>query len=412
VSALLAAGHSVLCGGRGGAKQDQSPACRHLEMDFSRDFDPVTWRRRLQGVDPSLDLVINAVGAIAPYGGQGLEAIHTRAPIALFDACATLGIRAINISALGANDAATSVFHLTKKAADDWLLGSSQDSVVLQPSLVYGVGGASARLFNLLASLPLIPVPGNGMQAVQPVHVEDLAAAVVVVAGGARQGLRVIPVVGPAPLSLGGFLAGLRQAMGMGRARFLPVPMWAVSVAMRVAGFAGARWASREALGMLVRGNTADPGPLRELLGRDPRPVAQFIQARERECTRLAASVAWLALLLRLSIAIVWLAAALVSALLYPIQGSVALVEHMGVNGDAAVALVYLGAAVDAAFGIATLLMRNRRLLWIGQCCVIVGYTAIITAWLPEYWLHPFGPVVKNIPLLAAIYALSELERR
>jgi hypothetical protein len=55
--------------------------------------------------------------------------------------------------------------------------------------------------------------------------------------------------------------------------------------------------------------------------------------------------------------------------------------------------------------------MRRRLWLWRAQLCVIIGYTALITIWLPGFWLHPFGPVVKNLPMLAAIYALHELER-
>jgi hypothetical protein len=42
---------------------------------------------------------------------------------------------------------------------------------------------------------------------------------------------------------------------------------------------------------------------------------------------------------------------------------------------------------------------------------VIVGYTAIITLWLPEYWLHPYGPVLKNLPLLAVLWLLYALDR-
>ena len=52
-------------------------------------------------------------------------------------------------------------YHLSKKAADDALLASSNNAVVVQPSLVYGPGGTSARLFNMIASLPLIPLPGE-----------------------------------------------------------------------------------------------------------------------------------------------------------------------------------------------------------------------------------------------------------
>ena len=62
--------------------------------------------------------------------------------------------------------------------------------------------------------------------------------------------------------------------------------------------------------------------------------------------------------------------------------------------------------------GIGTLVLRRRRLLWLAQAAVIVAYTLLITIWLPEFWLHPYGPVVKNIPLLAAIFLLYEMEPR
>ncbi|MFO7189016.1 MAG: DoxX-like family protein [Pseudomonadota bacterium] len=29
---------------------------------------------------------------------------------------------------------------------------------------------------------------------------------------------------------------------------------------------------------------------------------------------------------------------------------------------------------------------------------------------LPEYWLHPFGPLLKNVPLFAVILLLHEFE--
>ena len=34
----------------------------------------------------------------------------------------------------------------------------------------------------------------------------------------------------------------------------------------------------------------------------------------------------------------------------------------------------------------------------------------IITFFLPEYWLHPYGPVTKNLPVLALIALLWALE--
>ena len=81
-------------------------------------------------------------------------------------------------------------------------------------------------------------------------------------------------------------------------------------------------------------------------------------------------------------------------------------------HGAAAPLLLYGAATIDLALGIAVLAWRRRIWLWRLQMAVIAGYMAIITVALPEYWLHPFGPVLKNLPLLALILALHELERR
>jgi hypothetical protein len=39
-------------------------------------------------------------------------------------------------------------------------------------------------------------------------------------------------------------------------------------------------------------------------------------------------------------------------------------------------------------------------------------YTVVIAFKLPEFLLHPYGPLTKNLPMLAAIWLLYELEER
>lgn len=402
--ALGSAGHSVVCGGRGAMRAGEPGHAGHMQIDFMRDFDVHDWRRRLNGID----VVINAVGAIDERGGQNLEAIHVVAPRALFYACVWLNIRVINISALGADEGARTKFHITKKAADDYLLAMHGKAVVLQPSLVFGVDGESSRLFMTMASLPLVPLIGEGRQLVQPVHVDDLAKAVTAIVAKDSYFGRRIPIVGPAPLEMRVYLQMLRTAMGLGRARFLNVPA-ALAYSVARAGFA---WATPDMLQMLERGNTANPAYMRRLLGEPPRAPRDFIERAGRPAACVVAKLAWLAILLRLAVAFTWIATGILSAGVFPIEQSTAMVAAIGLPPAFSAPLVYLGAGVDIGLGIATLWARRRRRLWLAQIAVIVAYTGIITLWLPEFWLHPFGPLVKNIPLLATIYALYELERR
>lgn len=120
----------------------------------------------------------------------------------------------------------------------------------------------------------------------------------------------------------------------------------------------------------------------------------------------------WLLPLLRSSIAIVWLVSGVVTLGIYPVAESLAMLERVGLRGALAYAALYGAAALDIALGLATWLMRRRRSLWRLQIGVILGYSAIIALQLPELWLHPFGPLVKNLPILAALIVLHEFEPR
>lgn len=371
-------------------------------VDLARDHDAEAWMPHLEGID----IAVNAVGIFREARGQTFEAIHVRGPIALFEACGRRGVKVIQLSALGADEAAASAFHRTKKRADDALLALDVPSVVLQPSLVYGDDGASARLLATLASLPLVPLPGRGEQRVQPIHVDDVARAVVAIVRDGRFTRSRVPLVGPQPIALREFIAALRSGMGLGAARFLPVPdAW-----MDAAAALGLGMLDREALAMLRRGNAADAGAVTALLGRAPRPYASFVSSPR--AARADARLRWLAPILRVALAAMWIIAGVVSAFFYPLEDSLALLAATGLTGGAALAALYGAAALDLALGVATLVMKRRRALWIFQFLLVLAYTVIITVALPEQWLHPYGPVAKNLPILAAIALLYAWEDR
>lgn len=384
------------------------PALAHVPVDLTRDTAIDAWLPRVEGIDA----VVNAAGLLRESGSQRFEAIHVQAPIALFDACAMRGVRrVVQVSALGADDGARSRYHLSKKAADDHLRQLPLSFVIVQPSLVFGIDGTSAALFCRLAALPLLVLPGRGGQQVQPVHIDDVVDAL-------RRLIEApdvppqLALTGPSPMALRDFLASLRTAMGLQPTLSWPVPM----PILRLAAAAGERLPGalldRETLGMLERGNTAPCDGLARVLGRSPRPVSQFIAPGfERQALRERALLSWLLPLLRWSIALVWIVTGIVSAGVYPVADSIALLARAGIHGGLAVLMLYGAAALDLLLGVLTLVVR-RRWLWIAQIALILGYTLVITVRLPEFWLHPYGPVLKNLPMLAALWLLLAFEKR
>jgi uncharacterized protein YbjT (DUF2867 family) len=406
--ALGAAGYDVVCGVRDPAR---FPKGRAIAVDFARDHSEQDWLPRLEGID----YVVNAVGILRETRTASFQALHVAAPVALFRASHRAGVRKVlQVSALGADEQATSAYHRSKKRADDALAALALPWVIVQPSLVFGFGGTSAALFTRLAALPIVPVPGDGTQAIQPIHVDDLTAAFVQLLQTSEYDRQRIAAVGPRALTLREFLGILRRGMGLGDARFLRVPMALV----RIAAAAGDRLPGvlldRESLGMLVRGNVGPATQITAVLGRAPRPPEQFVEPEWAQAVATEARLAWLLPLLRVSVALVWIVTGIVSLGIYPVEESYALLGRVGLTGIAASLALYGAAILDLAFGVGILLMRRRRWRrrsWRAQMALIAGYTGIISFCLPEFWAHPYGPLTKNVPMLVAILLLHELER-
>jgi uncharacterized protein YbjT (DUF2867 family) len=411
VDALQAAGHQPVAAVRDvEAARQRWPGLAVVAIDFGRDHDPAVWRPRLAGIDA----VVNAVGLFQPQGQQSFESVHVRAPEALFAACVDCGVRrVVQLSALGADRDAATGYHLSKKQADDCLRSLPLVASVVQPSLVFGADGTSSRMLLRLASLPLPALPAGGRQWVQPLHVDDLAAAVVALLEHPDPPPQ-LAATGPAALTLRDYLQCLRNGLGLGRLRVLPLPM---PLARRLARLA-ARWPGSlltpDSLAMLERGNRADSAAITALLGAPPRECGRFIDAPARAGLRDALLLQPALRLLRFAIAAVWIATALVSFGLYPVADSFELLARSGVPTGLQPLALYGAATLDLLIGLGMLLLpaRWRPPLYLAQAALVLGYSAIIALRLPEFLLHPYAPILKNLPLLAGLWLLFRLERR
>jgi hypothetical protein len=108
----------------------------------------------------------------------------------------------------------------------------------------------------------------------------------------------------------------------------------------------------------------------------------------------------------------VWVVTGIVSAFYYPVQSSYELLARTGTPEWLMPVFLYGAAALDMLLGLMALAPRRSRRLWAMQAALVLAYTAVITLKLPEFWLHPYGPVLKNLPFLAGLWILYEFEER
>jgi uncharacterized protein YbjT (DUF2867 family) len=226
----------------------------------------------------------------------------------------------IQISAISAEPGAGTGYAATKHAADTYLAGTGLDWVILRPSLVYAQGAhGGTALFRAIAALPLItPLPGDGRQQFQPIHMDDLTGAIVRILADPRVRHVTIDPVGPEPIPLRQLFADLRQWLGYRPVPALPIPM----PLMRFAAWAGDLLGgslNTTAIRQVEFGNTGPVEPFIAATGIRPRSWKAGLnqhpaQPRDRRRARLyfVRPAMWAALAL-LALGVVFAAAAMES---------------------------------------------------------------------------------------------------
>ena len=113
---------------------------------------------------------------------------------------------------------------------------------------------------------------------------------------------------------------------------------------------------------------------------------------------------------MRLGIAFLWLWTAFVSWYVHPHADSIGMLRKAGITVHTDVAFA-ASCALDLAMGVASLIYA-RSLLWQAQFLLVAGYTVVICLFLPEFLMHPFGAITKNLTVLSCLAMLALADRR
>ena len=401
LAALHAAGHQLIATSRYPQPRGL-PGVEWRQLDLDRlGHEPQPFV-----LPADTDVLINAAGLLST-DARALTLTQDLGTRALFDLAQARGVRVLQISALGAGTQPHVPFLASKAAADDYLLRSGIAAVVLRPSLVLGAGGASSGWLAKMSPWPLLGLLSTQAQ-MQPLHVEDLSAAVLALLRQWPQESMVLPLVGPERLTMAQLLDRLRAAQGWAPARYFQLP----SILLRLAAGAGDRlgWRAlnRQSLAMARTDNLADPEVLASVCGYHAAPLAARLQdwPQAAQSTQLALRPLLLAVMV-----LIWLGTALVC--IGPgYDWGLRIMAEAGVQGVWAALAVIGGSLCDALLGVGLLLRRWRRRALQAQLGLMLGYTLIISLILPHFWFDPYAAVAKNLVLMVATLWLLWTEPR
>lgn len=400
--ALRSRGHRVIEASRAA---DDGPHA--LRLDFMQPRRPEAWAATLR--ERAIEAVVNCAGIARPGPGQRFAGVHAEGPIALFRGAALAGgCRVVQVSALGVDDDRGEPYLRSKRQADEALAGLPLRWAVMRPSLLYGPGCASTALFATLASLPWAALPGRGLQRMQPIHVYEVAEAIVRWLEDAAAPSSVHELGGGELLRYRDMLARYREALGLGPAWQLPMPMAAMRLGARLAEAWPQQVFCRSTVMLLERGSVAARNAAPALLGRAPSTMAHGLAvtpplpAVELRVT-LSPAVEGL---LRGLLAFMWLYTAFVSVWWQDASGVMALLERCGFAGTAGTAAWVTSCVLNTALGV-LLLARPSAPLYAAQAAAIVGYTTVAAWHMPELTIDHCGPLAKNLPVLGLVLLLA-----
>lgn len=268
--------------------------------------------------------------------------------------------------------------------------------------------------FGGLAALPITPVPGDGSYPSQPLHIDDLAAAVAHAVESDDCKDITVDAGGPDTLTFDAILDALARDQGRTRGALkfhVPLGLMKLSAALTDT-LGGIGPINKDELSMLLRGNVArdDSFATHFALQRTP-----FTAGLARlPAHRRSAWFLWqnpLRWILQWTIAFIWIATGVISAFVYPETESLKLLSRVGFTGILAKISLYGTAYFEIFIGLLT--AAGRWVYWMGwiQLALMFGFMGFLTLGIPELWWHPFGPLTKNIPLIGATIAMMAMTR-
>ena len=226
----------------------------------------------------------------AERSGSTYEAVNVGFTERVLEDARHAGVpRAVYFSGLGVahygmSPRCSNPYFLSKLAAETLVFRSGIEGTVFRPSYVVGAGDGLVPLVLRAMAGGELERPGDGSYRVQPVAVEDAAAAVMAaVSRPAGSFPTVFDLVGPEPLPYAALLervAAVARSLGRHAAlRVREVPVAEAEAKARAGGWQGML---SDELDCLLCDEVSDPGPLVALLGRPLVPLDEALASAVR----------------------------------------------------------------------------------------------------------------------------------
>lgn len=179
VRALIAGGHTVTIAVRDPVRARHMHGVDHFSrMNFVHAdvLDEVSVGEALSGASAA----VNAVSAYVEKGDITYSAVHEEGARIVAQRAAQGGLAClVHVSGIGANPQSKSKYIRSRGKGEKLVREAFPDAVIVRPSVMFGPGDSFLHTLDTLSRfLPALPAFGSGRTRLQPVFVDDVAAAI------------------------------------------------------------------------------------------------------------------------------------------------------------------------------------------------------------------------------------------
>lgn len=217
------------------------------EVDIARAVEGADW-------------VVNLVGILFERRPGDFMRVHAEGAGRIARAAAAAGVRRlVHVSAIGADAGSESLYARSKAAGEAAVREAFPDATILRPSVVFGPeDGFFNRFAGLVAQLPFTPVVA-GATRFQPVHVGDVAGAIMAALDRDDARGRTYELGGPRVMSMRDVMAYVQEVTHR-RRPMLDMPMGLMRLQARLSEKLPTPPITRDQLILLGRDNVVGEG--------------------------------------------------------------------------------------------------------------------------------------------------------
>jgi uncharacterized protein YbjT (DUF2867 family) len=175
------------------------------------------------------DGAVNAISLYVEHGSDTFHSVHVEAAGKIARAARQAGIsRFVHISGIGANTASPSTYIRSRGEGEAAVQTAFPGAVIVRPAVMFAADDAFlTTILRLLRSLPAYPIFGDGRTRLQPVHADNVAAAIAQILRQSQKPYPVYELAGPRVYSYEELLRTIARIVGLRPALVrMPFALW------------------------------------------------------------------------------------------------------------------------------------------------------------------------------------------